>query len=171
MHEFRIPWSFLATVAVFFMAAAALIFFLLRFLNAPEPETEPLSILPSEPDGVTIVLKKPELERQVPQAVPAPVTQGADRAQGFAMDLGAAQSFSELSQRFARLAQTNAELGFDRLEPRAILIDTSAGLQARLLVGPFTNDAQAAQACANIALPAGIECQAVEFSGELIARE
>lgn len=171
MREFRIPWSFLASVAVFCVAAAALVFFLLRFLDGRQADTGPISILPDQPDGVTIVLKKPEAEPQVLQAVSAPVAQGADRARGFAVELGAAKSFSELSRRFAGLARTNAELELDRLEPRAILVDTASGLEARLLVGPFDDHAAANEICSNIALPAGIECRPREFAGELIARE
>lgn len=171
MHEFRIPWAFLVSIAVFCLAAAALTFLLLRFLDGSDTGTDPISILPREPDGVMIVLKKPEAGQEGPPAVATPVAQGADRAQGYAIELGAARSFSELSQRFAGLAQSNAELEFNRLEPRAILVDTSAGLEARLLVGPFENQGAAQQTCANIALPAGITCKPVEFAGELIARE
>ena len=171
MLEFRIPWSFLASIAVFFLAAAALVFFLLRFLDSRQTDPEPVSLLPEEPAGVMIVLKKPEAGDQVQQVAAAPVAQGADRAHGFAIELGAAQSFSELSRRFAGLAQANAELEFDRLEPRAILVDTSAGLEARLLVGPFDSRAVAESICGNIALPAGIDCRPAEFKGELISRE
>lgn len=117
-------------------------------------------------DGVTVVTRE---QTGTPSA--APVAQGADRPDGFAIELGAALSFGELSARFARIAGQNAEAEFDRLEPRATLKDTETGLEARLLVGPFGNSGAAEATCSTLALPAGINCRVVPFEGELISRQ
>lgn len=159
---------FAALIALGLISAA--VYFSVELLSPPPAErTDPVALLPREPEGVTIALKQPEPEPQAPAA--APVAAGAAAARGFAVDLGAAQSFSALSRRFAELAANNAELSFDRLEPRATLVDTDTGLQARLLVGPFGQAGEAETFCANIALPAEITCAPVPFAGELIARE
>ncbi len=133
----------------------------------------PISILPPQPEGVTVLVKQPEPQStEGPlQSNSAPVAGGSQLAIGFAMDLGAADSFSDLSGRFATIAEGNQEIPFDRLEPRATLRDTASGLEARLLVGPFGKLEEAEAACASIALPAGVDCQAQPFEGELIARQ
>ncbi len=133
----------------------------------------PVSILPPQPEGVTVLVKQPE-ETPAGEDAPllqAPVAGGSQTAKGFAIDLGAADSFSDLSQRFGEIALSNQEVPFDVLEPRATLRETAAGLEARLLVGPFQSLEEAQAACASIALPAGIECRAEPFEGELIARQ
>ena len=96
---------------------------------------------------------------------------GSQVANGYSIDLGAAQSFTELSRRFGEIARANQEIPFDKLEPRATLKDTAQGLEARLVVGPFASEADAKSACDQIALPAGIECRPTPFEGELIARQ
>ncbi|MFZ1814513.1 MAG: SPOR domain-containing protein [Rhizobiaceae bacterium] len=149
------------------------------YLLWPFPDTDderadpnaPISILPRQPDGITIAIKQPAAENLTAQLIAPPVAEGLDQARGYAVDLGSALSFAELSTRFAEIAANNAEAGLDQLEPRATLSDTVNGLEARLLVGPFASGEEALEACARIALPAGIECKAVEFRGELIARE
>jgi len=131
---------------------------------------QPISILPGEPAGITLWEKQPETSNQ-PVIQLAPVAQGADVATGFAMDLGPADSFLELSRRFAGITLDNGPENFQRLEPRAVLRDTITGLEARLLVGPFTDETEAAEACAILLLPQGVECRPAVFEGELIARE
>lgn len=126
--------------------------------------------------GVTVLTRKP----YVPHATsggptepkkPADVTPVRANGPAYAMELGAAPSFSALSTRFATIAGQNAEAGFDRLEPHATLVETDKGLEARLLVGPFASQAEAEAACATLALPQGVTCSAVMFDGERIARQ
>ncbi|MEZ5870244.1 MAG: hypothetical protein R3D32_00080 [Nitratireductor sp.] len=131
----------------------------------------PVSLLPREPDGVTIVAKQPEENGNLLTGSSAPQAAGADVAQGYAMELGSALSFAELSARFAVLASQNAEAGLDQLEPRATLAETENGLEALLLVGPYKTLEAASEACQNIALPQDINCKATAFKGELISRE
>lgn len=134
--------------------------------------TEPIALAPAAPAGVTVVEQQPETDT-APQEAPiaAPVAEGITNPSGYAIELGSALSFAELSARFARIASQNAEAEFDRLEPRATLKDTATGLEARLLVGPFATADEAGSACAALALPAGVDCRPVPFEGELIARE
>ena len=87
------------------------------------------------------------------------------------MDLGAADSFIDLTRRFATIVAENGENNFLRLEPRAVLRETVNGLEARLLVGPFDSEAEAAEACEVLILREGVVCTAQPFEGELIARE
>ena len=131
----------------------------------------PVSILPGEPEGVTILEKQADAEGGSPVPPSAPVAQGAGIATGFAMDLGAADSFLELTRRFAAIVAENGENNFQRLEPRAVLRETVNGLEARLLVGPFDSEAEAADACEVLILEEEISCAAQPFEGELIARE
>lgn len=144
--------------------------------DAPEEDNlEPVSILPQSAripsEGTTILEKRPDEGAQVSGFGAAPVAQGADIASGYAMDLGKADSFFDLSKRFAVIVTDNGPENFQRLEPRAVLIDTVAGLEARLLVGPFEDEDSAAEACSVLALPEDIECQPTLFEGELIARQ
>jgi hypothetical protein len=131
---------------------------------------QPISILPGEPAGVTLLEKQPEISTQSTIQL-APVAQGADVASGFAMDLGSASSFLELSRRFSMIILDNGPENFQRLEPRAILRETITGLEARLLVGPFDSEAEAGEACAILLLPDELLCRPAIFEGELIARE
>jgi hypothetical protein len=139
----------------------------------PEATGDPVPILPEEPAGTTVLVKQPDREAQADRALAAaaPVASGSQVANGYSLDLGAAQSFTELSRRFAEIARANQEIPFDALEPRATLKDTPEGLAARLVVGPFATEDEAASTCEQIALPAGIECKAAPFEGELIARQ
>lgn len=124
-----------------------------------------------EVPGVTVLSRQP-FDRNA-SAPPPPKVKPVEQAEPreYAMELGGAQSFSELSTRFARIAGQNAEAGFDHLEPRATLRDTLEGLEARLLVGPFATQADALAACGGLALPQDILCRAVPFEGEVIARQ
>lgn len=131
---------------------------------------EPLSILPSEPGGVTILEKQAELE-PAPPAIAAPVAAGAGVATGFAMDVGAADSFLELTRRFATIVEENGSSNFNRLEPRAVLRETINGLEARLLIGPFETEKEAGEACAVLILEAPNACVTAPFEGELISRQ
>lgn len=152
--------------------------------NAGQPATggrqsddAPLSLLPDEPQGVTIIEKQadlPETDTAVNGTTlpnpAAPIAQGAEVASGFAMDLGSADAFLELSRRFAAISETNGPENFQRLEPRAILRDTVSGLEARLLVGPFQTEDAARDACSVLILDPGMECSPAPFAGELIPR-
>ncbi len=137
-------------------------------------DRKPLSILPDKIGndiGVTILQKQPETDDEGKPVTLAPIAQGADIASGFAMDLGAANSFLELSRRFADIAAVNGPENFRRLEPRAILRETVSGLEARLLVGPFETRKEAGEACAILVLDAALECLPADFEGELIPRD
>ena len=131
----------------------------------------PVSILPEAPGGITVLEKQPETDSPGTLVPSAPIAQGAGIATGFAMDLGAADSFIDLTRRFATIVAENGENNFLRLEPRAVLRETVSGLEARLLVGPFDSEAEAAEACEVLILDEGISCTAQPFEGELIARE
>lgn len=139
-----------------------------------QDDGKPISILPEkngEDFGVTILQKQPETDDEGKPVTLAPIAQGADIASGFAMDLGAADSYLELSRRFADIANVNGPENFRRLEPRAVLRETVTGLEARLLVGPFETRKEATEACAILVLDASLECLPTEFEGELIPRD
>lgn len=135
-----------------------------------EQKSDPVSILPAAPEGTTILQKQPELEVESPQTAFAPIAQGADIASGFAMDLGSAGSFQELSTRFGNIVEANGPDNFQRLEPRAVLRETLTGLEARLMVGPFDTEKEAVEACKVLILQDGQTCTATEFDGEIIPR-
>jgi hypothetical protein len=132
---------------------------------------EPISILPEMPEGTTIMEKQPDASTSINGFASAPVAQGADIASGYAVDLGKGLSFLELSKRFASIVEENGPENFRRLEPRAILIDTVTGLEARLLVGPFETERAASEACEVLLLPDQLGCKPTQFEGELIARQ
>lgn len=135
------------------------------------PEEKPVSILPDEPDGVTVIAKQPDAETPTDTGPLAPIAQGADAANGFAVDLGASDSYLELSRKFAELVTVNGEGNFQRLEPRAVLRETITGLEARLLIGPFETRQQAEEACTVLILPDETPCSVDLFQGDLIPRQ
>ena len=139
----------------------------------PVAKSEPVPVLPEEPAGTTVLVKKPEppAPAQPAPAPEAPAQTSPQYANGYSIDLGAALSFTELSRRFGEIARSNQEIPFDTLEPRATLKDTPQGLEARLIVGPFVTKEEAEDICARIALPAGVECSTAPFEGELISRQ
>ena len=154
---------------IFALAAVIVVFVIVQVERLTEKQSGLGRI--GAPGGVTVAVKQTDPKKSEPGALVLPDASASQKLPGFALDLGSAQSFSELSRRFAEIAAQNAELQFDALEPRATLTDTIDGLEARLLVGPFETLGQAIEACRNIALPSGIECKAVDFAGEKIARE
>lgn len=133
-------------------------------------KASPTSILPESPEGVTVIEKQAELSKSVPTPQIS-VTSGAASGTGYAMELGSALSFSELSARFAVILSNNGVENFNRLEPRAVLTETVSGLEAKLLVGPFENEQLAIEGCEVLVLPSDVTCKTSRFEGELIARE
>lgn len=133
-------------------------------------ENEPISITPEHTGGITVVEKMPEREQIEVSQFPAPIAQGALAAQGYAIDLGSANSYLALSKRFANLVELNDSSSLNSLEPRVLLTETSTGLQARLLVGPIASFSDAQSTCESLKLPVGLGCKPSEFEGELIAR-
>ncbi len=139
----------------------------------PVAKSEAVAVLPKEPAGTTVLVKKSEPPAP---AQPAPAPEAAAQsnpqfANGYSIDLGAALSFTELSRRFGEISRSNQEIPFDTLEPRATLRDTPQGLEARLIVGPFVTKEEAEDVCARIALPVDVECSTAPFEGELISRQ
>lgn len=197
----RLIYAILGVTAVFFVAGAAstlLVSFQPRSgpsaINAsaaalqqkPTPaavDTEPAGeqSAGAQAEGVTVLPRIQEDQQtdanstqqaaaidEPPSNQAQPVTAGE---LGYAIELGGARSFSELSRRFAAIAEANQEIAFDRMEPRVTLADTAAGVEALLLVGPFDSLVEAEETCAQIALPAGIGCRPTGFAGEVIARQ
>lgn len=138
--------------------------------KAADPE-QPLSILPKEPAGVTVIAKQPEEIQTVANNTRISVGLTNQLENGFAMEVGSALSFVELSGKFAKIAELNGKENFDRLEPRALLSETVDGLRAKLLIGPFKDEAAAKEACDVLILPAEETCSIQPFDGELIGRE
>jgi hypothetical protein len=140
-------------------------------------ESEGLTVLPRSPRESQEAAAAAPVQQAVaidgpPSVEPAPVPEPVNAGElGYAIELGGARSFSELSKRFAAIAEANQEIAFDRMEPRVTLEDNEQGVEARLLVGPFDSLVEAEETCAQIALPAGIGCRPVAFAGELIARK
>lgn len=128
----------------------------------------PIAIQAAEPTGVTVKDKLDEERIQSSTGTPALINSNPSASTGFGIDLGAAPSFGELSRRFVEIAETNAEMLLDQLEPRATLSETTNGLEARLMIGPFETLEEAQTTCANIALPADIKCIARKFEGQPI---
>lgn len=133
------------------------------------------TIKPAKPavssTGITI-LSRSRFDTAAPgkPSTAAPVAAGADSANGFAITLGKAKAFSTLSARFERVANMNAAI-FQNLEPRATFIETSSGLEAQLLAGPFASMKDAEIMCGILHLPGGIICKTQAFGGDLISRQ
>jgi hypothetical protein len=134
-------------------------------------QSEGVTVLPriqEEKKAATAPVQQAAAIDEQPSNQAQPVTAGE---LGYAIELGGARSFSELSRRFAAIADANQEIAFDRMEPRVTLADTATGVEARLLVGPFDSLVDAEETCAQIALPSGIGCRPTGFAGEVIARQ
>ncbi|MGI9401378.1 MAG: hypothetical protein ACR2O0_09005 [Rhizobiaceae bacterium] len=140
-------------------------------VSKPVESENVISVLPREPEGVTVLNKRDEARLTAEPAIAIPEAEESTTATGFGISLGSAASFSALSKRFAEITETNAEMLLDQLEPRATLKDTENGLEAQLMIGPFDTLIDAQQACTSIALPSNIICIAEKFEGELIERQ
>ncbi len=166
----------------FLLAAAALSGVLAAWFmadsNSPGNDAsqyaKPVDISPQTDQDAGVTVLAMQMPEKTVQAEPvyAPLPGSVVKAEGYAMELGSALSFAELSARFAQIVSLNNNIGaFDRLDPRAVLKDTMTGLEAILLVGPFETEADAGTACKAIRKPEGLGCTAVEFDGVLIDRE
>jgi hypothetical protein len=159
----------LAAIVLLFLALAGVVL-TFAYVQFEQKIVGPAGPASADPGGVTVAVKQNDPEKIAPEILEKHQAQTKE-VPGFAINLGSAQSFSDLSRRFAEIAAQNAELQFDRLEPRATLTETIDGLEAQLLVGPFETLQLAEQACASIALPSGVDCSAAKIAGDLIARE
>jgi hypothetical protein len=83
-----------------------------------------------------------------------------------AIDLGGYRSLATLRKAWTDLSGRNAELGRG-LAPLARLKETEAGIEARLLVGPFPSQTEAAKSCMRLRA-AGVNCSVAVYSGQAV---
>ncbi|MEP1208022.1 MAG: hypothetical protein ABJM29_18320 [Rhizobiaceae bacterium] len=85
----------------------------------------------------------------------------------FAVDIGGAKSASPLINRYTALRRRAPDL-FDHLEPRIQVHGHGASLEARLIAGPFSSQADVAQFCRAVRLRLTLDCSLATFEGEAI---
>ena len=85
----------------------------------------------------------------------------------FAVDIGGAKSATPLINRYAALRRRAPDL-FDRLEPRIQVQGHGTSLEARLVAGPFSSQADVAQFCRAVRLRLTLDCSLATFEGEVI---
>ena len=131
-------------------------------------------VVPLDPE----LLSKENLddEKAVPAGLPATLidTQAASAARNipsitthtkFGADLGGAQTFAELGQKWKSYRAAHPDL-FTGLTPKvAAREDIDRVLELRLVAGPFTNAADAALFCARMQ-EEGTRCRPVVFEGQ-----
>jgi hypothetical protein len=83
-----------------------------------------------------------------------------------AIDLGGYRSLATLRKAWTDLSGRNSELGRG-LAPLARLKETESGIEARLLVGPFPNQTEAAKSCMRLRA-AGVACSVGVYSGQAV---
>lgn len=83
--------------------------------------------------------------------------------------IGLSDSIPELAQRYAALQRRAPDL-FETVQPLVELVEGSTRLEARLVAGPFSQEAELAEFCRAIKLRITIDCSAGDYSGDPLAQ-
>jgi len=101
---------------------------------------------------------KTEAPPQEAAAAPQPVGEAA------ALDLGGYRTLASLRRSWNDMTTRYAEFG-TKMEPLARLRETENGMEARLLAGPYVNQAEAAKSCIRLRA-LGVTCAVTGYSGQ-----
>ena len=123
---------------------------------APSEPPRPVRVVGTQP-GETAPAAPPAAAPTPPPGAAAPV----------AIDLGGFRSLASLRRAWADTATRHTALAKD-LEPLARLRETESGMEARLLVGPFADQTEAAKACLRLKAT-GAVCTVATYAGQPIA--
>lgn len=82
----------------------------------------------------------------------------------FAVEIGSAETMSEVRELWRRLSRENRPL-IGGLDPAVAIAEQDGALKLRLLAGPFQNAADAIQLCA-LMVGRGVDCRAVPSQGQ-----
>jgi len=91
----------------------------------------------------------------------------ADNAMG--ATIGLSDSIPALAERYAALQRRAPDL-FETVEPLVELVEGDNRLEARLVAGPFSQEAEMAEFCRAIKLRITIDCSAGDYTGEPLAQ-
>lgn len=109
------------------------------------------------PDAAKIATPAPDAAKTT---TPAPATVAA-------LDLGGFRSLAALKQAWGDLSGRHAELG-SGIEPLARLHETDGGIEARLVVGPYPDQTEAAKGCVRLKT-LGVPCAVTGYAGQPLA--
>lgn len=84
-----------------------------------------------------------------------------------ALDLGGYRSLAALKQAWGDMSGRHAEFG-SGVEPLARLHETDTGIEARLVVGPYPNQTEAAKGCVRLRT-LGVACSVTGYGGQPLA--
>jgi hypothetical protein len=125
-----------------------------------EPETAPTKTDAAEKIDAAA---KGEVTVARTDAAPAARPGAGDEARA-AIDLGGYRSLASLKRAWSDLSGKHSELG-NGVEPLARLRETDSGIEARLLVGPFPSQTEAAKSCMRLRA-AGVGCSVGGYAGQ-----
>jgi hypothetical protein len=143
--------------------------------RAPDAPAEPAAAKGSRVAVTPIAVSPPEAPKPAPAAEPAkaeaaaaveaPVaTPTAPAGDAAALDLGGYRSLASLRRSWGDMTSRYAEFGA-KMEPLARLRETDNGMEARLLAGPYPNQAEAAKSCMRLKA-LGVTCTVTGYSGQ-----
>lgn len=157
-------------------------------LAATEATQTPPASAPANADGVRIPQPRPEADLptitgSVPtKAATAPAKEDREPAQAAtdppksvttttvpmgpvaALDLGGHRSLAALKKSWTDMSGRYTEFG-GGIEPLARLNETEAGIEARLVVGPYPNPTEASKACVRLRT-LGVACAVTGYTGQ-----
>lgn len=150
----------------------------------PATSTEPVKSAtqpePAKPSGLAAAVAttgatmapapQPTSQPPAPAApATAPETTGSISASpdAAALDLGGHRSLASLKRAWSDMTTRYSEFGA-RMEPLARLRETDSGMEARLLAGPYSNQAEAAKSCMRLKA-LGVSCAVTTYSGQPLA--
>lgn len=105
---------------------------------------------------------KPVTAAEPAKAVEAPVA--AQPGEAAALDLGGYRTLGSLQRSWSDMTSRYAEFGA-KMEPLARLRETESGMEARLLAGPYSSQAEAAKSCIRLRA-LGVTCAVTGYSGQ-----
>lgn len=147
----------------------------------PRPEAEAPATTGSVPPKVVTATVK--IDRETAAAPPPPATAPAvatpvDPAKATpketaapktaaALDLGGYRSLASLKRAWTEASTRHGELG-NAVEPLARLHETATGMEARLIVGPYADQTEAAKGCVRMRA-LGVACAVTGYTGQPLA--
>jgi hypothetical protein len=136
-------------------------------VRMPQPKPEDLpAVTGSVPPKTPAAPAKTDREAAPAGEPPKAVTTTAAVPMGpiAALDLGGHRSLVSLKTAWSDMSDRYAEFG-SGIEPLARLNETEAGVEARLVVGPYPNPTEASKACVRLRT-LGLACAVTGYSGQ-----
>lgn len=137
----------------------------------PRPEADLPAVTGSVPAKAAAAAAPGRDDREPTQAAADPpkavTTASVPMGPIAALDLGGHRSLAALKKSWTDMSGRYAEFG-GGIEPLARLNETEAGIEARLVVGPYPNPTEASKACVRLRT-LGVACAVTGYTGQSLA--